>query len=116
MASEYAKVSVTLPAPMLGFNGGVVQWAFDRGRLGGPKGLLAAVISASGAHENLPKEALAVLRAREGTLRRDITSVTPKCLQLNLELDQRVAHRRATVRRTERDRGPRRVPDVASTE
>ena len=50
--------SVTLPAPMLGFNGGVVQWAFDRGRLGGPKGLLAAVISASGAHENLPKEAL----------------------------------------------------------
>ncbi len=50
--------SVTLTAPMLGFNGGVVQWAFDRGRLGGPKGLLAAVISASGAHENLPKEAL----------------------------------------------------------
>jgi len=28
--------SVTLTAPMLGFNGGVVQWAFDRGRLGGP--------------------------------------------------------------------------------
>jgi squalene-associated FAD-dependent desaturase len=50
--------SVSLPAPMLGFNGGIAQWVFDRGRLGGPKGLLAAVISASGAHEELPKEAL----------------------------------------------------------
>jgi squalene-associated FAD-dependent desaturase len=51
--------SVSLPAPMLGFSGGIVQWAFDRGRLGGPKGLLAAVISASGAHEELAKEKLA---------------------------------------------------------
>jgi squalene-associated FAD-dependent desaturase len=50
--------SVSLPAPMFGFNGGIAQWVFDRGRLGGPKGLLAAVISASGAHEDLPKEAL----------------------------------------------------------
>ncbi len=50
--------SVSLPAPMLGFNGGIVQWAFDRGRLGGPKGLLATVISASGAHEELTKEEL----------------------------------------------------------
>ena len=51
--------SVSLPAPMLGFSGGIVQWVFDRGRLGGPKGLLAAVISASGAHEELTKEELA---------------------------------------------------------
>jgi predicted NAD/FAD-binding protein len=50
--------SVSLPSPMLGFNGGVLQWVFDRGRLGGPKGLLAAVISASGTHEILAKEAL----------------------------------------------------------
>src|SRR5712691_1451739 len=49
---------VSLPAPMLGFNGGIVQWVFDRGRLGGPKGLLATVISASGAHEALSKEVL----------------------------------------------------------
>ena len=50
--------SVVLPSPMLGFSGGVLQWVFDRGRLGGPKGLLAAVISASGPHEELSKEAL----------------------------------------------------------
>jgi predicted NAD/FAD-dependent oxidoreductase len=51
--------SVSLLAPMLGFSGGIAQWVFDRGRLGGPKGLLAAVISASGAHEELTKEELA---------------------------------------------------------
>jgi squalene-associated FAD-dependent desaturase len=50
--------SVSLPSPMLGFSGGIVQWAFDRGRLGGPKGLIAAVISGSGAHEDLQKELL----------------------------------------------------------
>jgi len=50
--------SVSLPAPMLGFSGRIVQWVFDRGRLGGPKGLLAAVISASGAHEQATKEEL----------------------------------------------------------
>ena len=50
--------SISLPAPMLGFSGGIAQWVFDRGRLGGPKGLLAAVISASGAHDELTKEEL----------------------------------------------------------
>jgi squalene-associated FAD-dependent desaturase len=65
--------AVSLPSPMLGFSGGVLQWVFDRGRLGGAKGLLAAVISASGAHEELPKEALvsrieAELRAALGEL------------------------------------------------
>jgi len=50
--------SVSLPSPMLGFSGGVLQWVFDRGKLGGPKGLLAVVISASGPHEELSKEGL----------------------------------------------------------
>jgi squalene-associated FAD-dependent desaturase len=50
--------SVSLPSPMLGFTGGILQWVFDRGRIGGPKGLLAAVISASGKHEALSKESL----------------------------------------------------------
>jgi squalene-associated FAD-dependent desaturase len=54
--------SVSLPAPMLGFSRGIVQWVFDRGQLGrrggANSGLLAAVISASGAHEALGKEGL----------------------------------------------------------
>ncbi len=54
-------------------SGGILQWVFDRGRLGGPKGLLAAVISASGAHEELPKQKLvtrieAELKAALGVL------------------------------------------------
>ncbi|HET7764066.1 MAG TPA: hydroxysqualene dehydroxylase HpnE [Burkholderiales bacterium] len=65
--------SVSLPAPMLGFTGGILQWVFDRGRIGGPKGLLASVISASGEHEALPKDALvsqihSELQAAQGPL------------------------------------------------
>lgn len=50
---------VALPSPMLGFQGGIVQWVFDRGQLGGPGGLLAVVVSASGAHQGLDRDALA---------------------------------------------------------
>ena len=50
---------VRLPSPMLGFTSGMLQWLFDRGRLGGAKGLLAAVISAEGAHQELDQQALA---------------------------------------------------------
>ena len=50
--------AVHLPCPMLGFAGGIVQWLFDRGQLGGPKGLLAAVISAEGVHRAFDQEEL----------------------------------------------------------
>ena len=50
---------VHLPSPMLGLTGPMSQWVFDRGQLSGPKGLLAVVISASGAHEALPQQELA---------------------------------------------------------
>jgi hydroxysqualene dehydroxylase len=49
---------VRLPSPMIGIADGFIQWVFDRGRLGGPAGLIAAVISGSGPHAALPKEAL----------------------------------------------------------
>jgi squalene-associated FAD-dependent desaturase len=48
-----------LPEPMLGFAGGLVQWVFDRAALCGQDGLLAAVISGDGDHENLSHEELA---------------------------------------------------------
>ena len=60
---------VTTFRPMIGMTDGLVQWVFDRGHLLTPNyyrkpdtpcsGLLAAVISASGEHEDMDNEALA---------------------------------------------------------
>ncbi len=50
---------VRLPFPMLGNANGIMQWLFDRGQLDGPPGLLAAVISARGQHQELSQHALA---------------------------------------------------------
>ena len=50
---------VRLPQPMMGMQGGLAQWLFDRGRLQHHPGLLAAVISADGAHQALPHPQLA---------------------------------------------------------
>lgn len=48
-----------LPQPIVGMTGDPTQWLLDRGRLGGPPGLLAAVISASARHQRLPHAELA---------------------------------------------------------
>lgn len=50
--------AAVLPAPMLGLNNGLVQWVFDRGRLTGDAGLIAAVISVDGRHLDMSREAL----------------------------------------------------------
>ena len=56
---------VSMPRAMTGFDGGGIQWLFDRGRLNGIAGLLAAVISARGAHQNTTQDALASAIHRE---------------------------------------------------
>lgn len=52
---------IRLPEPMLALTGTTVQWLFDRGQLGGVKGLLAAVISARGGHTDMAREQIAGL-------------------------------------------------------
>jgi squalene-associated FAD-dependent desaturase len=49
---------VRLPAAMLGMSG-TAQWLFDREAICGQRGLIAAVISAEGAHQNMTQDALA---------------------------------------------------------
>ena len=49
---------VPLPEPMIGASGAPAQWLFDRGRTGGPEGLIAAVISA---HQDAGEQSRAVL-------------------------------------------------------
>jgi hydroxysqualene dehydroxylase len=50
---------VALPHPMVGLHRCFSQWLFDKGRIARQHGLLAAVISAEGIHQNLNHEELA---------------------------------------------------------
>ncbi|MBI3479707.1 MAG: FAD-dependent oxidoreductase [Nitrosomonadales bacterium] len=51
--------TVRLPQPMLGMYRRYSQWLFDKGQIGGQHGLLAAVISAEGIHQELSHDELA---------------------------------------------------------
>ena len=74
---------------MIGLADGPAQWAFDRGRLGGPAGLVACVISAHGAHEALSREALAL--AVHAQLERQLQRRLPAA-----EWSQVITEKRAT--------------------
>ncbi len=50
--------SVPLPAPMLGISGSPAQWIFDREKICGQRGLIGAVISASGEHIGIAQDQL----------------------------------------------------------
>ena len=56
---------VLMPQAMTGFDGGTIQWVFDRGRLNRSAGLLAAVISARGRHQNVSQDVVASAMHRE---------------------------------------------------
>ena len=56
---------VRLPAPMLGFESALLQWAFDRGALAGQHGVIGAVISAQGPHQDLAQDELGRLVHQE---------------------------------------------------
>lgn len=51
--------NVTLPHPMIGLHQRFSQWLFDKGQIASQHGLLAAVISAEGIHQQLSQEELA---------------------------------------------------------
>lgn len=57
--------AVVLPAAMLGFADGPLHWVFDRGALCGQSGLIGAVISAEGAHQDMSQEDLGALAQAE---------------------------------------------------
>jgi len=66
--------AVPLRSVMQGRRTGMVQWFFDRSRLGGPVGLVAAVVSASGPHTAMSQEDIA---ARAHTELCEITGPLP---------------------------------------
>jgi squalene-associated FAD-dependent desaturase len=49
---------ISLPHAMIGLHQGTSQWLFDKGKISGQPGLIASVISAEGAHQQLTHDEL----------------------------------------------------------
>jgi squalene-associated FAD-dependent desaturase len=78
--------SVRLARPMIGLQGPVGQWAFDRGALGGEAGLVAVVVSAAGQLRGLPAPEMA-------------TTIDTELRQLMPDLPAAQSHRVITEKR-----------------
>ncbi|QID17799.1 FAD-dependent oxidoreductase [Nitrogeniibacter mangrovi] len=65
---------VRLAGPMVGTLDGPAEWFFDRAQFGGPDGLIAGVVSASGPHLTVPRQEieLAMHNQLEGLLGRQL--------------------------------------------
>ncbi len=57
--------SIALPSTLLGFTHGLIHWVFDREKLCGQRGLIGAVISAEGAHQELTHDELGLMVHQE---------------------------------------------------
>jgi len=79
---------IRLPQAMLGLDRCFTQWLFDKGRIAGQRGLIAAVISAEGSHQEQSHEQLALTVAQELRAQIGITA-TPLWHQI-------IAEKRAT--------------------
>jgi hydroxysqualene dehydroxylase len=102
---QYA-LSARLPQAMLGLDGGMAQWAFDRGRLCGQPGLIGVVISASGPHEALEHDALAARVHAELAATLPAFAAPPRWSKV-------IAERRATFACTPRLARPAQVTPAA---
>jgi len=80
---------VKLSFPMLGLTAGMVQWLFDRERLGGKRGLVACMISAEGRHQEMTHPELAAACHRELV---QVLGALPEP-----EWSQVIAEKRATI-------------------
>ena len=65
---------VSLPYPMLGLDACITQWLFDKGQIAGQHGLIAAVISAQGIHQQFAQEQLAQKVMQELRMQLGITA------------------------------------------
>ncbi len=81
--------TVALPAPMLGLTRGLIHWVFDREALCGQRGLVGAVISAAGEHQDLTQDELGLRIHRE---LRQVVSGLPEPVWTRV-----IAEKRATI-------------------